>query len=321
MGLCLTVATGQGLGYTGLPGERVSPGSERSRETLELAGHTVRGMRGPFRRIVLNDPPALAPEPSESARAPHALGEDLPRRALAALGAAATSSGRIDYTRLRGSVEWARAVEAARALQRAPLAELVGRAARLAFWINVYNALALHGIVALGIRRSVHELPLFFSRVSYRVGGFLLSLDDIEHGILRGNRRRLFPPLRPFGRLDPRGALAVSEVDPRIHFALNCGAQSCPPVGVYRAHAIDQQLDLAAKNFVNQAVTLDGAGRLACSKIFRWYRADFERAGGLVPFLLRYLDDGPVRAAMFVNAAPRLRWTPYHWTLAHEPDE
>jgi len=36
---------------------------------------------------------------------------------------------------------------------------------------------------------------------------------------------------------------------------------------------------------------------------------------------LRYLDDGPVRAAMFVNAAPRLRWTPYHWTLAHEPDE
>jgi hypothetical protein len=185
----------------------------------------------------------------------------------------------------------------------------------------VYNALALHAIVALGIRRSVHEVPFFFARVSYRIDDFVLSLDDIEHGILRGNRRRPFPPFRPFGRLDPRGALALTATDPRIHFALNCGAQSCPPVGVYRAQAIDQQLDLAARNFVNQAVTLDGAGRLACSKIFRWYRGDFEQGGGLVPFLRRYLDDGPVRAAIPADSTPRLRWTPYHWTLAHEPDE
>ena len=271
-------------------------------------------------RIVLNDPPSTS-DTGERPHVPHELGEDLQRRALAALAAAATAGGRVDYARLRGSAQWARALEAARALQRAPLADLVGRPARLAFWINVYNALALHAIVALRVRRSVHEVPLFFARVSYRVGGFVLSLDDIEHGILRGNRRRPFPPLRPFGRLDPRGALALGSVDPRIHFALNCGAQSCPPVGVYRAQAIDQQLDLAARNFINQGVTVDGAGRLACSKIFRWYRADFEQAGGLVPFLLRYLEDGPVRAAIPSGAAPRLRWTPYHWTLAHEPDE
>lgn len=280
--------------------------------------HILDRVRGLFGRVVLNDP---APEGSEPARLPHDLGEDLQRRVLAALAAAATPSGRIDYRRLRASPEWAHAVDAARALQRAPLAELVGRAARLAFWINVYNALALHGIVALGIRRSVHEVVLFFARVSYRIGGFLLSLDDIEHGILRGNRRRPFPPFPPFRRLDPRGVLALAPVDPRIHFALNCGAQSCPPVGIYRAHAIDQQLDLAARNFINQAVTLDGTGRIACSKIFRWYRADFEGAGGLVPFLLRYLDDGPVRSAMPAGAAPRLRWAPYHWTLAHEPEE
>ncbi|PWU25219.1 MAG: DUF547 domain-containing protein [Candidatus Rokuibacteriota bacterium] len=270
-------------------------------------------------RIVLNDPPSAAA--LEPAGVPHELGEDLQRRALAALGAATTPAGRVDYVRLRSSAEWARAVEAARALQRAPLAELIGRPARLAFWINVYNALALHAIVALRVRRTVHEVPLFFARVSYRVGSFVLSLDDIEHGILRGNRRRPFPPLRPFGGLDPRGALALRSVDPRIHFALNCGAQSCPPVGVYRAQTIDQQLDLAARNFVNQAVTIDGAGSLACPKIFRWYRADFEQAGGLVPFLLRYLDDGPVRAAISPDSAPRLRWTPYHWTLAHEPDD
>jgi hypothetical protein len=271
-----------------------------------------------FRPIILNDPPA--PGTDRTAGAPAAQGEALQRAALAALGAAANAEGKIDYAWLRASAEWARAVEAARHLRKTALADLAGHAARLAFWINVYNALVLHAIVALGIRRSVHEVPLFFRRVSYLVGGFRLSLDDIEHGVLRANRAGPFPPFRPFARLDPRGALTLDHVDPRIHFALNCGAQSCPPVGVYRAQAIEQQLDLAARNFINQTVTLDDRGRVACSRIFRWYRADFEAAGGLVPFLLRYLDEGPARRALS-ESSPRLRWTSYHWTLAHEPVE
>jgi hypothetical protein len=275
-------------------------------------------MRGFWQPIVLNDPPGLVE--GRPGGPPHALAETLQRSALAALGAATTADGKIDYARLRASAEWTRAVEAARNLRHAALADLAGRPARLAFWINVYNALVVHAVVALRIRRSVHEVPLFFTRVSYLVDGFRLSLDDIEHGVLRANRRRRFPPFPPFGRLDPRGALALDAVDPRIHFALNCGARSCPPVGVYRAQAIDQQLDLAARNFINQTVTLDGAGRVACSKIFRWYRADFEAAGGLVPFLLRYLDEGPARRAL-AESTPRLRWASYRWTLAHEPVE
>ena len=275
-------------------------------------------MLGVLRPIVLNGPRAA--DGDSAVRSPHAQAEDLQRAALAALGAAATPDGKIDYAWLRASAEWALAVEAARELQRAALADLTGRPARLAFWINLYNALGLHAIVALGIRRSVREVPLFFMRVSYLVGGFRLSLDDIEHGVLRANRSRPFLPFRPFGRLDPRGALALERLDPRIHFALNCGAQSCPPVGVYRGPAVEQQLDLAARNFINQTVTLDRAGRVTCSKIFRWYRADFEAAGGLVPFLLRYLDEGPARRAL-TEAAPRFRWTSYHWTLAHEPVE
>src|SRR5262245_20387566 len=271
-----------------------------------------------FRPIILNDAPA--PAATEPPGAPHAQGEALQRAALTALSAAATPDGKIDYARLHASAEWARAVEAARDLRYVALADLVGRAARLAFWINVYNALVIHAIVALGIRRTVQEVPLLFVRASYRVGDFCLSLDDIEHGVLRANRRPPFPPLRPFGRLDPRGALALDALDPRIHFALHCGAQSCPPVGVYRAQALDHQLDLAARNFSNQTVALDSAGRVTCSKIFRWYRADFDGTGGLVPFLLRYLDEGPARRAL-ADSSPRFRWTSYQWTLAHQPVE
>lgn len=265
-------------------------------------------------RIVLNDaPPAAGAAGGEA-------GEALQTRMLAALGAWTDSAGRVDYRRLRASAEFGAAEEAARGLRDVRPAALADRPARLAFWINVYNALVLHGIVRLGVTRSVLRVWNFFGRVSYRVGPFTLSADEIEHGILRGNRRRRLPPLRPFSPGDPRLALAVTPPDPRIHFAITCGARSCPPVGVYRAAHVDTQLDLAARNFVNQEVTLLG-GRIVCSKTFKWYRGDFEAVGGLGPFLLRHLDEGPVRAAIEAGARPCQAFRRYRWTLQHEAVE
>src|SRR4029079_18314415 len=127
-----------------------------------------------------------------------------------------------------------------------------------------------------------------------RVGGSVLSLDDIEHGVLRDNRRRPWPPWRAFAAGDPPRAPTVRPPDPRFHFAITCGAASCPPVGVYTADAIDSQLDLATRNFVNQEGVL-ACESAACSRIFKWYSADFAAAGGLANFLLRHLDDGPAR--------------------------
>jgi hypothetical protein len=237
---------------------------------------------------------------------------------LAAVGAHLDADGRLDYERLAASAEMAAAVEAARALGGARPGALGDRGARLAFWINVYNALVLHAIVALGVRTSVRRVWNFFGRARYTIGGLGFSLDDIEHGILRDNRRRPRSLRRPFGAGDARRALAVAPPDPRYHFAVSCGAASCPPIGVYRAAAVDAQLDLATRNFVNQAVALVD-GRLTCSRLFKWYRADFEAAGGLRAFLLRYLDAGPARAALAAGCAPCARFAPYRWTLQHEP--
>jgi hypothetical protein len=263
-------------------------------------------------RVLLNDPAHLGAVEAGPAA------ERLQAAMLAALGAHTDAGGRVDYARLEASAEFAAATEAARALGGARLDALTGRRDRLAFWLNVYNALVLHGIVRLGVRTSVLRVWNFFGRVSYRVGGLAFSLDDIEHGLLRGNRRRALPPLRPFGSRDPRLALAVTPPDPRYHCAVTCGAASCPPVGVYRADAVDAQLDLAARNFVNQEVALAGR-RVLCSRLFKWYREDFEAAGGLGTFLLRHLDEGPVRAALAAGATPCEGFRPYRWTLQHPP--
>ena len=272
-------------------------------------------MRPPVGRIVLNDVtvvPGLTPS---------AAAENLQGAMLAVIGRFTGPDGCLDYEAVRGSWEWGEAVARAGALPGVRLRELGDRPARLAFWINLYNALIFHGIVALGIRRTVRELRGFYRRVCYRVGSLVLSADDIEHGMLRGNASPGLLRPRPFGPRDPRVTLAVRPMDPRIHFAITCGAQSCPPVGVYRAESVDEELDLAARNFLNQEVDLDGQGRVACSRILLWYRRDFEAAGGLGPFLARYLDPGPVRAAVVGRARPCQVYRRYDWALQHEPAE
>jgi len=274
-----------------------------------------RPMRPLFGRVVLNGtaaPPGAGPA---------AAAENLQRAVLGAIATHTRADGRLDYAGLRASPEWNEAEARAGALQGVSLGDLNGRQPRLAFWINVYNALVFHGIVALGIRRTVWEMRGFYGRVCYRIGGFVLSADDVEHGILRGNARHGWLRRRRFGARDSRLALALYPVDPRIHFAITCGAQSCPPVGAYRASALDQQLDLAARNFLNQAVAVDGRGRVTCSRILEWYAGDFEAAGGLGAFLARYLDAGPARDAVSGRTHPCDAYRPYDWALQHEPAE
>jgi hypothetical protein len=263
-----------------------------------------------MRRRLLNEPVITG------ADAPGVVAERLQAAMLAALGAHTDAEGRVDYDALAASTEFAIAEQDARELGGVPLDALDTREARLAFWLNVYNALALHGIVRLGVRRSVLRIWNFFGRVSYRVNGLVFSLDDVEHGLLRGNGRRMLPPLRPFRPRDRRLALAVTPPDPRYHFAITCGAASCPTVGVYRAAHLDAQLDLAVRGFVNQETALR-EDRIVCSRLFKWYRTDFERAGGLRAFLLRHLDEGPARAALVAGALPCTDYLPYRWTLQH----
>ena len=81
--------------------------------------------------------------------------------------------------------------------------------------------------------------------------------------------------------------------------------------------AIDAQLDLATRSFVNSDVSREDQ-RLVCSRLFKWYRRDFDAEGGLTAFWLRYLDDGPARQALANAATPRVEFRPWDWSL-HRP--
>ena len=227
--------------------------------------------------------------------------------------------GQVQYHAIRNSEEFGKYKDLTKGLQSFNLQSLKDRGQKLAFWINIYNAAVIHGVIELGLKHSVKEVYNFFDRIVYEIGGYRFSLNDMEHGILRGNRRPPYRLLRPFGKKDPRGKFAILPMDARIHFALVCGARSCPPIGFYESGQIDFQLQLAAESFINspQVRILPEKNTLLISMIFKWYKADFggsDRA--LVDTILNFLDEGEKKNFLSENRdRVRIKYQPYDWNL------
>jgi len=140
-----------------------------------------------------------------------------------------------------------------------------------AFWINIYNA--FYQI----LRREQITKPAIYKKKLFLIAGQKFSLDDVEHGILRRYRYKyslgflanIFAP-----RLIK--SLAVDKLDYRIHFALNCGAKSCPPIAFYKAEDIDQKLDWATQAFLEGESDFDEQNKVVhTTALFQWFAADF----------------------------------------------
>ncbi|MFB6117259.1 DUF547 domain-containing protein [Halosegnis sp.] len=182
------------------------------------------------------------------------------------------------------------------------------RPAALAFWLNCYNAATQR---LLAERPGLYESPLrmvrFFRAEAITVAGTPLSLDDIEHGILRGSRSKYglgYLPRLADGPFIDRYRLAL---DPRVHFALNCGAASCPAVRYYDPDEVDAQLDRASETYLASTVDYDpDAGEVRLPRLFLWYHGDFADPVGL---LARYgiIPEG---------ADPSVRYQSWDWTQA-----
>jgi hypothetical protein len=199
-------------------------------------------------------------------------------------------------------------------------AQLTTREEKLAFWLNLYNALIIDGVIARGLTGTVGPDLLamfgFFRKTAYNVAGSRFSADDIEHGILRGNRGHPMIPGPQFITQDQRLDWIINPIDERIHFALNCAGRSCPPIQVYSPEDIDQQLHMAARNFVNNDLQIEKSGKSRISAIFKWFSDDFGGQQGVIDFLIQYLDRGEERAWLEKNRSSiKLQFKPYDWGL------
>jgi hypothetical protein len=176
----------------------------------------------------------------------------------------------------------------------------------LAYWINLYNAGALHraGQAYSDDYESVLRVPGAFSAPWATVEGETMSLDDIEHG-----------KIRRFG-------------DPRIHGALVCGSVSCPTLRnePFNGAILDKQLDDQMRTFlVRGGARIDEtANTLHLSRVLMWYGGDFARphrmptlrparASSISMAMIPWLD--PLDAAYVILEQPKVVFAPYDWGL------
>ena len=189
-----------------------------------------------------------------------------------------------------------------RKLEKFPVDSLKSSNEKLSFWINVYNIMAVKIISDHYPVKSIQDIGTWFDLVWNKnagiVGGKAYSLNDIEHRILR------------------------KMGDPRIHAAIVCASVSCPDLATfsYKPEDISEQLDnrfkdlLANKTkgfFVHQTEEA-----IYISQIFKWFKKDFQQAGGIINILNKYAPADKMEDLKHLESGKySLRYFDFNWSL------
>jgi hypothetical protein len=171
-----------------------------------------------------------------------------------------------------------------------------------AYWINLYNALTVDLVLDHYPVESIRKIdisPGFFSigpwgKKLIRVEGEELSLDDIEHRILR-----------PIWK------------DPRIHYAVNCASLGCPNLmpRAFTATNTEEMLEKGAREFINShhGARFESDTRLIASSIYDWFQVDFgDDEAGVIAHLRIYADPELEAKLEAINEVYDFE---YDWTL------
>jgi hypothetical protein len=168
------------------------------------------------------------------------------------------------------------------------------RRAKLAAYINAYNANVIRKVIDNYPTKSVMKLDNFFKRDDIVVGGKKMSLDHLENAIIR-------PTFK----------------EPRIHFVLVCAAKSCPKLQrkALTSKNVYSVMERATKAFIPAATTVDGK-TVKTSKLFEWFAGDFkEKSGSVAAYLATYLPD---HAELLKSGEAKIETTHYDWALNNQ---
>ncbi len=165
--------------------------------------------------------------------------------------------------------------------------ETWSKEAKLAYWINAYNAMTVDLILQNYPLKSIKDIRNPWNQRLWELSEKWYNLDEIEHKILRKMN------------------------EPRIHFAINCASFSCPPLlnEAFEADKLDTQLTQVTKIFLadsrRNTITKD---QLEISKIFKWFSKDFKQNGSLIDFLNQY-------NTIKINEKAAIDYKDYDWSL------
>lgn len=220
--------------------------------------------------------------------------------------AGADGVNRVDYGRWRATVADRTALDEYITGQARLTPSLIGKPAQFAYWANLYNAITLKVILDAYPVASIRDIksagvwldpkaftgPWVAKRVT--VEGRTLSLDEIEHTILRGTFK-----------------------DPRVHYSVNCASYGCPNIGMkaWRAETLEADLDAAARAYINhlRGVVVASDGGLKVSSIYSWFKADF--GGSDAALIVHFKQYAGPELAKALEKATSIAGDDYDWSL------
>ncbi|XP_057855665.2 uncharacterized protein LOC131065230 isoform X1 [Cryptomeria japonica] len=183
---------------------------------------------------------------------------------------------------------------------------------KLAFWINIYNALMMHAYLAYGVPRNGLKLFSLMQKAAYTVGGYSFNAVDIEHVILK-----MKPPMhRPQIALllalhkckisEEHSKYVIEHSEPLVMFALSCGVYSSPAVRVFTAERVHEELQDALYDYVRASVGLSAKGKLLVPKLLHSFTKGMIEENELVDWICQFLL--PSQTAVVQDCIAQRKW-------------
>ncbi|KAK9080252.1 hypothetical protein SSX86_001928 [Deinandra increscens subsp. villosa] len=150
---------------------------------------------------------------------------------------------------------------------------------KLAFWINIYNSCMMNAFLEHGIPETPERIVALMQEAKINVGGHLLTAFSIEHFILRLPYHNKHTSLKAFKDDETtRNTFGFDLSEPLITFALSCGSWSSPAVRVYTAFEVENELEVAKREYLQAAVGISTTKKLLMiPKLLDWYMFDFAK--------------------------------------------
>lgn len=217
----------------------------------------------------------------------------------------------VEYSAIRGSAPWRRALSLLIELAKCDDSNITTASAdfKKASFYNLYNLLIFHAKLVFGHPTDLLKRSSFFNEAACTIAGKHITSVELEHFVCR----------KTMPAKDDRVAWMLEEKDPRMHFILNCGAQSCPPLLPLEVDNVEALLQKATENFIENNCEVDvKARRVTLSRLWKWFRPDFTPSSTNDVDLIKWIakrasKTKSLQLAELTSRDFKIKFKPYNW--------
>ncbi|KAI3716089.1 hypothetical protein L6452_23165 [Arctium lappa] len=195
---------------------------------------------------------------------------------------------------------------------------------KLAFWINVHNALVMHAFLVYGTPHGALKRISLILKASYNIGGHIISVSDIQRTILGCRLPRpgqwlqsLLFPKRMCKSRDARKDYAIDDPQPLLYFALSSGSHSDPMVRIYTPKSIFQELEVAKEEYIHTNFRIPNGQKLFLPKLVELYAKDSSLCtNGLMDMIEHSVPEFYMRSFKLIQTAKsskKIEWVPHNF--------